>query len=203
MDPRSPRVWRPRNAALHAFLRQQCATHEHLAAFFPGRTLAARRKKAAKWAARQRHRGRIRLIGVAQRKDTGRPELVYGRPCRAAQLEHELRVTDFRVWFLDRPFTPRVPVGRTEADGLLIHDGRRCYVEIDNSENMTAKQMTAKWERYGVVDGFILVVCRTEGRMDRLRTGAVAVKDAALFTTWDRLRNGKPWLDWYGNAVAI
>lgn len=145
----------------------------------------------------------MRVVGVVQRKDTGRPEVVYGRPCRQCQLEHEVRVADVAVHFHGRPFGRDAKVGTTEADGLLIHDGRRCYVEVDNSGHMSAKQMAAKWRRYGAVDGFILVVCRTEGRLERLRAGAELVKDSALFATFERLRAGKPWVDWYGNTVAI
>ena len=203
MDLRSPRIWRPRDAAILAFLKEHPATTEHLAAFFPGRTLAARRKKAVKWATRQRRRGRLRLVGVVQRKDVGRPEVVYGRPCRRAQLEHELRITDFAVRFPGRPFRRNAKVGTTEADGVLVHDGRTCYVEVDNSGKMTAKQMEAKWKRYGPVDGFILVVCRTEPRLERLRRGAELVKDVALFTTFDRLNGGRPWVDWYGQTVDL
>lgn len=140
---------------------------------------------------------------MVQRKDTGRPEVVYGRSCRQAQLEHEVRVTDVAVHFHGRPFSRDARVGRTEADGLLIHDGRKCYVEVDNSGHMSARQMEDKWRRYGDVDGFILVVCRTEARMERLRRGAGLVKDAALFTTFDRLRANRPWTDWYGKTVEI
>jgi hypothetical protein len=41
--------------------------------------------------------------------------------------------------------------------------------------------------------------------MQRLRRDAELVKDAALFTTFDRLASGvpEPWVDWYGKTVAV
>jgi hypothetical protein len=206
MDLRAPGVWRPRHAALFDFLKRYSATATQLAeGFFTGRTMETQKRKARRWLTKQRRRKRIFVVGIVQRRDTGRPELVYGRRCKQDQIEHELRVTDFALVFKDSRLTRDAKVGRTEADALMIRDGHRCYVEIDNSGKMTAKQMEAKWKRYDGVDGFILVVAVTEGRMQRLRRGAELVKDAALFTTFDRLRAGgsEPWVDWYGNTVGI
>lgn len=140
-----------------------------------------------------------------QRRDTGRPEIVYGRPCKLDQIEHEVRVTDLALLFKDSPMTRHAKVGRTEADGLMIRDRHRCYIEVDNSGKMTAKQMEAKWKRYQGVDGFILVVAVTEARMQRLRRGAELVKDVALFTTFERLQSDmpEPWVDWYGHTAQI
>lgn len=145
------------------------------------------------------------MIGIVQRRDTGRPEIVYGRRCKQDEIEHEVRITDLALLFKDSPMTRNAKVGRTEADGLMIRDGQRCFIEVDNSGKMTAKQMEAKWKRYEGVDGFILVVAVTEARMQRLRRGAELVKDMALFTTFERLRSGmpEPWVDGYGNSVRI
>jgi len=98
-----------------------------------------------------------------------------------------------------------VTVGRTEPDGLIIRDGQECFVEIDNSGKMDAKQMLAKWKRYEGVKGYILVVAVTEARMQRLRKDAESVKDIALFTTFERLHSdlAEPWVDWYGKTVRI
>jgi hypothetical protein len=140
-----------------------------------------------------------------QRRESGRPEIVYGLRCQQDQIEHEVRITDLALFFLDCPFTRGVKVGRTEADAMMIRDGKRCYIEVDNSGKMTANQMAAKWKRYEGVDGFILVVAVTEGRMQRLRHGASLVKDVALFTTFERLHSGmpEPWIDWYGKTTDI
>lgn len=145
------------------------------------------------------------MIGVVQRRDTGRPELVYGRRCKQDQIEHEVRITDLALCFPDCPFTPSANVGRTQADALMVRDGKRCFIEVDNSGKMTMKQMEAKWQRYEGVDGFILVVALTEARMQRLRKNATQVKDKALFTTFARLASGmaEPWVDWYGNTTGI
>ena len=43
-----------------------------LVEFFGGRTLGTRKKKAYRWICKQRKRGRVRVIGVAQRRDTVR-----------------------------------------------------------------------------------------------------------------------------------
>jgi hypothetical protein len=140
-----------------------------------------------------------------QRRETGRPEIVYGRRCSANTLEHEIRVTDFALLFPDCRIVRDAKAGRTEADALMIRDGERCYVEIDNSGKMTAKQMEAKWKRYADVEGFILVVAVSESRMERLRRGAELVKNVALFTTFDRLRSGmaEPWIDWHGRTAEL
>jgi hypothetical protein len=144
-------------------------------------------------------------VGVIQRRETGRPEIVFGRRCQLDQLEHEVRVADLALVFPDCPIARGVKVGRTEADGMMIRTGRRCYIEVDNSGKMTAKQMEAKWLRYGKVDGDILVVAVTEGRMQRLRRRAELVKEFALFTTFERLHSGmpEPWVDWYGNTTGL
>lgn len=147
------------------------------------------------------------MIGIVQRRDTGRPELVYGRWCKHDVLEHEVRVTDFALLFPDSPLSRDAAVGKTEADAVMVRREQTCFVEIDNSGKMTAKQMEAKWRRYRAAemqDAFILVVARTEARMQKLRKGAELVKELAFFTTFDRLRsNPKPWLDWHGNAERL
>lgn len=109
------------------------------------------------------------------------------------------------MFFRDNAFERGAKVGRTEADAAMIRDEERCYIEVDNSGKMSAKQMRAKWRRYQGVEGFILVVAVTEGRMQRLRKDAELVKDQALFTTFGRLNASvpEPWIDWYGNTTAI
>ena len=134
MDLRSPRVWRPKHAAIHDFLTRHSATTEQIARrFFTGKTLATRRKKARRWIAKQRRRGKLRVIGPVQRRDTGRPEMVYGRACKLDQIEHEVRITDLALIFQDSPFVRDAKVGRTEADALMTRDGKRCYIELDNT----------------------------------------------------------------------
>lgn len=205
MDPRAPGVWRLRNAAIFAFLARHSATTDQIARrFFPGRTLETRKKKASRWLVRQRRRGRVRVIGVVQRRETGRPEIVYGRRCPQDQIEHEVRVAETEL-LLGTELQREAKAGRTQADAVMVREGRTCFIEVDNSGNMTAAQMRAKWRRYEGVDGFILVIAVTEGRMQRLRKGADLVKDAALFTTFERLRSGmpEPWVDWYGKTAGI
>lgn len=120
-------------------------------------------------------------------------------------MEHEVRITDLALIFPECSLEREVKVGRTVADAGMIREGKQCYIEVDNSGKMTAKQMEAKWKRYEGVEGFILVVALTEARMQRLRKGAARVKNLALFTTFARLQSTvpEPWIDWYGNTTAI
>ncbi len=108
---------------------------------------------------------------MVQRKDTGRPEIVYGRRCKPEDIEHELRVAELEI-ILACEIERSVRIGRTTPDGVLIRDGERCAIEVDNGGKMTAKQMEAKWKRYEGFTGIILVIAMTERRMQRLRTGA-------------------------------
>lgn len=202
MDLRAPGIWRARDARVFDFLQRFTATREQISRFFTGRTLDIKKKKASRWIKRQLRRKRIRLIGILQLKDTGRPALVYGRRCQQHQIEHEIRVTEFAI-LMDSTLERGVKAGRTEPDGLMIREETRFWIEIDNSGKMDAKQMQAKWKRFEGVDGFILVVAVTEERMQRLRKGAELVKNIALFTTFDRLRAGLAWIDWYGKTTNI
>lgn len=94
-------------------------------------------------------------------------------------------------------------VGKTQADGVFIKDDTKFFVEIDLSGNMDAKQMRAKWRRYAGVEDFILVVAMTDSRMEKLMQGAELVKSIALFTTFQRLREGRPWVDCFGATVTL
>lgn len=189
-DLRFPEHWRRRDAAVFAFLARHAATTAQLAAFFfPGRTLGGRKKKASRWLIRQRRRGRVPVVGIVQRRDTGRPEIVYGRRCPSDLVLHQVLLTELALFFPESPFTPDAKVGRTEADAVVVREGKTCFVELDHSGKMTDRQMQAKWKRYGRLadDQVILVVAMTEERMQRLRKGAGLVRDWVLFTTFDRL----------------
>jgi hypothetical protein len=129
---------------------------------------------------------------------------VYGKRCNSDQLEHEVWLTEAEL-LLDGRYTRNVKVGDTVADALLIRNGTRFYLELDN-QSMTTKQMRAKWQRYGKVDGFILVICHTKARLRRLIRTAEAVKAVALFTRFRWLRSTRvkePWVDWYGKRTSL
>ncbi len=137
-------------------------------------------------------------------KETGRPELVYGKRCREDELEHEVLITEFEL-LMDDLLTRNAPVGKTIADGLLTREGYRFFVEVDN-ETMTVKQMKEKWIRYDGAKGFILLICRTSGRLKRLFRSAARVKSQIFFSRFDwlRLKNVKrKWIDCYGKRAEI
>lgn len=97
-----------------------------------------------------------------------------------------------------------IKVNKAIPDGTVLTDGKRSYLEIDNSGKMSLKQYTAKWRRYGNVDGFILVVAHSEARMQRIRKGAALIKNVALFTTFARLKAAeKTAVDWFGNETQL
>src|SRR4051812_33482881 len=91
-DHRSPKWWRPRRAWLREWARRHTFTIAIAAAFFTGATFETRRKKASRHFAKERRRGAVKVVGVAQRRDTGRPEIVLGRSCPQNLIEHELTV---------------------------------------------------------------------------------------------------------------
>ncbi len=147
----------------------------------------------------------IRVVGVVQRKDTGRPEIAYGRRCKPSEIAHEVNVAELEI-LLGLRIERGVKIGKAEPDGVSESKGRKFAIELDYSGKMTQKQMQEKWKRYGDVKGyFVLVVAMTEARMERLRKGSKEVKIPILFTTFDRLRSGakEPCVDWKGNKARI
>ena len=90
---------------------------------------------------------------MVQRNATGPPEIVYcGWQPKTDNLFHEVMITEFRLMFPNDEFHRNVSVGRTRADGLIIRNGNRGYVELDTGQ-MSNQQMHAKWQRYaGVQD---------------------------------------------------
>ena len=145
------------------------------------------------------------MRGVVCLNSNGRPELVYGARCNEDQLEHAVWITEAELLLRAR-FARNVPVGRTVADAVLVRDGTRYFIEVDN-ETMTTKQMQRKWDLYGrSIDGFILVICHTRSRMRRLMRGADQVKNFALFTRFRWLQSSRikePWIDLYRKRVGI
>ena len=165
---------------------------------------------------KQRKRGKIRVVGIVQRRDTGRPEIAYGRRCKPNDIEHEVRVADLEL-ILKVKIERGVQINGAEPDGAAEIGGRTCYVEVDHSGKMTAGQMKEKWRRYCSVvqegeeevrrpptDCFILVVAMNEGRMKRLMDWSGMVREVALFTTFARLKNTvQPWVDCTGGTVRM
>jgi hypothetical protein len=199
------RVSRARRSDIREFLETRNATIGQIARrFFPSDTPETARKKASRWLCKEQRRKRVRVRGTVILNATGRPQVVYGRRCKEDQLEHEVWITEAEL-LLGGRFTRSAAVGKTTADALLVRDGTRFFIEVDN-QTMTAKQMRDKWERYGNVDGYILVVCHTKARLRRLIRSAALVKSVALFTRFRWLQSARvnePWIDWDGKRVRI
>lgn len=129
---------------------------------------------------------------------------MYGPARRAAQLEHEVWVTEAEL-LLGGAFARDAPAGDATADGLLVRGGRRFLVEVDN-ETMTEGQLRDKWRRYDGSPDFILVICHTKRRLRLLLRSAATVCDRALFTRFRWLGSARvrePWFDWYGHRTGI
>jgi hypothetical protein len=197
-----------RSDRIREFLdRHSAATRQIARLFFASGAVdeETARKKASRWLVKERKRGLVEVVGWLNLRSTGRPELVFGRRCRPEEIAHEVGVAEVQLAFPDSLFERGEATGATEADAMFVHDGERMYLEIDWSQNMSRKQMTAKWERYAGVAGTILVVTRTEARLETLRHNAGAVTDRALFTTFARLASGleEPWTDACGKTTGL
>ncbi len=138
---------------------------------------------------------------MIQRKDEGRPEIVYGRRCKQDNVEHEVMVAELEVLLCTR-IERKAKAGTTHADGRSVIHGRSCFIEVDRA-TMGRRSMQAKWRRYEGVSEFILVVTVSDGRLERLRQWSELVQDRALFTTFDRLRAGRPWVDRAGGEATL
>jgi hypothetical protein len=136
--------------------------------------------------------------------DTGRSEKVFGKECPEWLLSHEVAVTEAEL--LLGGIASRNPrVGDTTADALLIRNGRRFYVEIDN-QTETGRQLRQKFQRYRGVRDIVLVVCRTKARLRTIIRNAGSVKEIALFTRFRWLRSPvvkRIWLDSFGERGTI
>lgn len=142
------------------------------------------------------------MRGTVLLNRTGRPEIVYGKPCSPELLAHEVWVTEAEL-LLCRPIKRGVRVGKAITDGLMMKDGERFWIEMDN-ETMSMRQLREKWRKYGKVEGFILVICHSKTRLRKLIKSAEQVKAVALFTRfrWLRAKNlTQRWIDWWGNRV--
>lgn len=134
--------------------------------------------------------------------ETGRTEIVYGKPCKEDQIEHEVLITEAEL-LLGGPFIRNVSIGKTTADALLIRSGIHFYIEVDN-ETEGSKQLREKWARYGEFDGYVLVICRTKARLRTVMRSADRIKDRSLFARFKRLRSNKePWIDQFGKRTSI
>src|SRR4051812_27569711 len=127
-DPRPQRIPQTRGDAVRDWLATRNATTRQIARKFfaptdPGGAARTPEKKASRWLCKQRRRRgsrRLPVRGSVLVNDTGRPDLVYGRPCPQQFLEHEVSVTELEL--LIGRFDRRRRIGMAEPDGLFIVD---------------------------------------------------------------------------------
>lgn len=200
--------WQERDRDIIDLVSEHPATAEQVARiYFTGGTPKPEtaRKKANRRLNRLARRRKIRALGLVLLKGTGRPQIVYGgRKIKLGMLEHEVLITELRLFFFPHAFERSVPIGKTTADALLTKDQTRFWIELDTNR-MDARQMRAKWMRYGACQDFILIVCQSEKRLKRLKESAERVKHIALFTTMNRLKLGRnePWEDCEGKTTNV
>lgn len=146
------------------------------------------------------------MVGIIQEKKTGRPAYVYGRRSKQRELLHEVNVGRFALIYRDGwTFSRDAAVGKTEADAVMTRGGRRAWIEIDNAGKQTRSQYQHKWSLYAGVTDFVLVVCQSEKRMQQVRGWSAAVRETALFTTFERLASSaaEPWIDYDGHTAEL
>lgn len=205
-DPRNPKSWRPRHARILAFLGLFCLTTADIASFFGGTTVEVRERQASRWLVTQRRRNRVRMVGIVQEKATGRPAYIYGRYAKQQELFHELAVGRFALVYREHwTFSRDAAVGKTVADAAMTNGGRKAWLEVDNAHKQTKAQYRAKWRLYSGVQDFVLVVCHTERRMQKVRSWSEPVREIALFTTFERLASeqDEPWIDFDGHSTEL
>ena len=117
-------------------------------------------------------------------------------------MEHQVWVTEAEL-LLGVDCDREVEIGGAVADGHFLSDGCTFAIEVDNAAKQSRRQYLEKWNKYGRFDGFILVVCHSDKRMESLSRWAEPQKEVCLFSTFERLRAGEPWIDGYGNKAAI
>ncbi len=141
---------------------------------------------------------------------TGRPEWVYGPPIEERLLEHSVWVTEAELQLKGR-FIRDAKAGEAIADALLLVGEIRFWVEVDN-ETLTKKQWEDKLRAMGDTlkqkepqKDFLLVICRTQGRLRRLMRWCESVKSVTLFSRFRWLMSSvrTPWIDWKHRRVSL
>jgi len=155
-----------------------------------------------------RNSGKIRLVGTVSFRDHGRPEHVYcnGWRPQADLLRHEVLLTDFLLLYPKAAITRGYKVDKSvRADAEMVLGGRKFFVEFDTGE-MTYARVQRRWTRYRSTSDFLLVVTRSERRLEGLLNHSERVSQIALFTTLDKVKQspyGEIWIDCFGNNGAL
>ena len=59
---------------------------------------------------RQLRRKKLKIRTFAQRRESGRPEIVYGKKCKQRMVEHQIRIADLALHFFQHTFEESVKV---------------------------------------------------------------------------------------------
>lgn len=172
--------WRDRDRELLDRLRIHPCTIQEVLDIFPSYDTALQRLR------KLRKRGKVRLVGRVQLKETGRPRDVYcGWHPKADTLLHELLLTRFLLKFPSQSIRRKNLEPFNHPDAEILIGETRYYVELDTG-TMSHKQIEQRFDEYRGALGTILWVTLSEERLQGLRAKAGPIKDIILFTTLDR-----------------
>jgi hypothetical protein len=202
--PHSNALARARDARIEWLLATHPVTAAMLSAIGWFSTPAKARKRLRRLASKRR----IRLVGTVSRT-LGRPEHVYCRGWRPKvdSLLHEVELTEFCL----RLNAEQIGRGPRTTDQIIRPDaearinGRVYYIEWDRG-TMGTSQIARRFRLYEAFPHFVLWVCPTVERRDRLREMAARLRHCALFTTRaEALRSPHEivWWDFQGERVAL
>jgi hypothetical protein len=163
--------------------------------------------KALKRLRRLAAKQQIRLVGTVCRS-RGRPEHVFcGWRPKLDDLLHEVELTEL-CFRLDAGRIVRGPNAtdeRLRPDAEIWINGQRYYLELDRG-TMSLAQILGRFAIYEGCPHFVLWVCSSEERMERMRQHAERLRTTALFTIF-REALASPhaaiWRDFRGETAAL
>ena len=153
-------------------------------------------------------RRKVKLCGMAQLNDRGRPSYVFARwTLKVDTCRHEVLLTEFLIPFFLAEIIRGYETDRTlRPDAEMTINGHKYLVEQDCCTMSYHDIVHKRFKKYEGYDGVVLWVTLTDARMDGLRRRAERVKDNALFTTLtSSLKEpfGGVWIDYSGHIHSM
>lgn len=169
---------------------------------FPSAKVAQRRMRTLV------RRKKVKLCGMAQLNDRGRPHYVYARwNPKQDNLRHEVLLTEFLIPFFGAKIVRGYETDRTlRPDAEVTINGNKYLIEQDCGTMSYHDILHKRFKKYEGYEGIVLWVTLTDARMDGLRRRAERVKDSALFTTLTASLTepfGGVWIDYSGQVYSI